>query len=144
MVVQRTVDPTLELGQKSVCLNDDWPDTIFLMATRKWEHVLVNGTPYELQTTFFSANMSELDHGLISHFLTSVDNDEFRDWASTVGTKFAKDEITNDWLKDQALNFDLNGRFQGQMVGITTIPSSCPTGSDDKSLHLGFILSKSN
>ena len=141
MVIRTGTDPTLELGHKSVCLADDWPDEIFLMATRKWEHVVIDGTPYELQTSFFSGTMTELDHGLVSHFFTTVANDDFRDWASTVGTKFAKDEITENWLKDQTLNFDLNGRFQVQIIGITTIRSSYPTGSDDKSLHLGFVLS---
>ena len=142
MVVRTVSDPTLELGHKSVCLVEDWPDTIFLMATRKWEHVLINDIHYELQTSFFSGTMAELDHGLVSWFFTSIANDEFREWASVVGTKFAKNEITKNWLQDQTLNFDLNGRFQVQMIAITTMPSSSPTGIDDKSLHLGFILSK--
>ena len=141
MAVQDTPDPTLVLGRKSVCFLDGWPNTIFLMATRKWEHVIIDEIPYELQTSFFSGTMSELDHGMVSWFLSFVDNSEFREWASTVGTKFAKEEITQDWLKDQTLNSDLESRFKVQIIGITTIRSSCPTGSDDKSLHLGFILS---
>ena len=140
MVVQGGTGPTLEFGDKSICFNDDWPDVIFLMATRKWEHILIDGNAFELQTTFFSGQMTELDHGLVSTFLTTVANDEFRVWASTVGTRFIKEELTRDWLSEQSLNFDLNGRFQVQMTGVTTLPSGPPTGSDVRSLHLGFIL----
>ena len=140
MVILGGTNPTLEFGDKSICFNDDWPDVIYLMATRKWEHILIDGGAYELQTTFFSGQMTELDHGLVSTFLTTVANDEFRAWASTVGTRFVKNELTRDWLSDQSLNFDLNGRFQVQMTGVTTLPSSPPTGSDDRTLHLGFII----
>ena len=140
MVIRGGTGPTLEFGDKSICFNDDWPDVIYLMATRKWEHVQINESVFELQTTFFSGQMSELDHGLVSTFLTTVAVDEFRAWASTVGTAFIKSELTRDWLSEQSLNFDLNGRFQVQMTGVTTLPSDRPTGSDDKSLHLGFII----
>ena len=140
MVIHGRTDSTLEFGDKSICFNDDWPDVIYLMATRKWEHILIDGNPFELQTTFFSGQMSELDHGLVSTFLTLVANDEFRVWASTVGTKFIKEELTKNWLSDQTLNSDLNNRFQVQMTGVTTLPSGPPTGSDNRSLHIGFIL----
>ena len=140
MVVRDNTGPTLEFGDRSVCFNEEWPDVIYLMATRKWEHIIIDGSAFELQTTFFSGQMTELDHGLVSTFLTTVANDEFRVWTSTVGTKFIQGELTRAWLSDQTLNFDLNGRFNVQMTGVTTLPSSRPTGSDDRSLHIGFIL----
>ena len=135
-------DPTLELGRIAIILGDDtaWPEEIFLMASRKWESVIIDGQPFELQTSFFSGAMSELDHGMASWFFATLDDNEVRDWISTVGTKFVQNEITADWLLGQSLNHDLFERFKITMTGITTMRSSFPVGDDAKSLHLGFLL----
>lgn len=141
--IRRETNPQFELGQKSICFNTDWPDQMFLMASRNWPNVTIDTKIYETQTTFFSgSNMADLDHQMVAWFLTSLDVVEFQAWLSTVGTKFARDEITLEWLSEQSLNHDLMGRFQISIAGITTFPSSAPSGQNIRSLHLAFLLDK--
>ena len=132
-------EPTFELGRKSIIF-DTWPDEMYLMATRNWPNITINGVVYETQTSFFSGNMSDLYHQMTAWFLTTVDTNEFTDWLATVGTKFARDEITADWLNAQSLNHDLFQRFQITMAGITTFAASCPGEQDERSVHLAFLL----
>ena len=136
---QESVDPCFELGRKSICF-DRWPDEMFLMATRNWPNIIINDTMYETQTSFFSGNMSDLDHQMVSWFLASLDVDGFTAWLSLVGTKFARDELTPEWLAEQSVNHDLFHRFQVVIGGITTFPASCPGEQDERSLHLAFLL----
>ena len=135
--------PRFELGRKSICFNTDWPDQMFMMASRNWPNITINSKTYETQTTFFSgANMSNLDHQMVAWFLTTLDVVEFQAWLSTVGTKFAQDSITSDWLAEQSLNHDLKARFQIDMAGITTFPSASPGEQDTHSLHLAFLFDR--
>ena len=132
-------EPNFELGRKSISF-ETWPDQIYLMATRKWPNIMIDGVVYETQTSFFSGNMTELYHQMTACFFTTVNTSEFTDWLATVGTKFARDEITADWLNAQSLNHDLFQRFQITMVGITTFASTCPGEQDERSVHLAFLL----
>ena len=136
---QASVDPCFELGRKSICF-DRWPDEMFLMATRNWPNISINDIMYETQTSFFSGIMSNLDHQMVSWFLASLDVDEFTAWLSLVGTKFARDELTPEWLAEQSVNYDLFRRFQVIIEGVTTFPATCPGEQDERSLHLAFLL----
>ena len=141
MVAQNEHNPTFEIGQKAICLDDSWPDTISLMATKKWSNISINGTIYELQTSFFSGEMPDLDHELVAVFLSSIRTSIFEAWASRVGTNFARNEITKTWLDNQDINADLTRIFRTRCSAILTFPSSRPGPEDVRSLHLGFILS---
>ena len=135
--------PEFEIGRKSVCFNREWPNEMFLMASRNWPNITVNGSIYETQSSFFSGeNINDLDHQLVAWYLASLDVNEFQDWLSKVGTKFARDEITVEWLAEQSLNHDLEGRFGIKMAGITTFPSTPAGEQDSRSLHLAFLLDK--
>lgn len=149
MVVRTTctpccgTSPEFEIGRKSICFNRDWPNEMFLMASRNWSNVDINGSNFDTQSSFFSGpHITDFDHQLVAYYLASLDVTEFKDWLSKVGTKFARDEITVDWLAEQSVNHDLNGRFGIKMAGITTFPAS-PTGEQGtRSLHLAFLLDK--
>ena len=54
--IRRETNPQFELGQKSICFNTDWPDQMFLMASRNWPNVTIDTKIYETQTTFFSGS----------------------------------------------------------------------------------------
>ena len=134
-----------ELHEKSFVFDDLAPDELHLMASRRWANITIADTDYDcVQTTFFSGDMSDLDHELAAHFIASTDNDEFRSWVATIGTQYVTTEITKNWLADQTLNHDLWGRFRINMISIFMIDNPPSNIFHLKRLHFGFILNGTN
>ena len=139
------LDHEKDLQERSFVFDDKWPDRLNLMAARRWNNITINNIVYDcINTSFFSGDMSDLDHELAANFISSTDNNEFMDWVSAVGTQFVTTEVTKDWLTEQSLNHDLWGRLQITMVGIFVIPNPPSNIFRLKRLHLGFILNGRN
>ena len=132
--------PTLALGRLEANFRDTDPDRIFQMATRIWPNVTINGAMYEVQTTFYSTEMSDLDHQLVSWFCASFDNHTFLTWVSSVGDRLVNGTLTHDWFKNQTLNRAFMDRFQVDFWCVATLASHLPGPQDDQALHLCFVL----
>ena len=133
------------LHEKSFVFDDQAPDELHLMAARKWPNLMISDTVYDcVQTSFFSGDMTDMDHELAAHFIASTDNGEFRDWVATVGSQYVNTEITKNWLADQTLNHDLWGRFKITMISIFMIDNPPSNIFHLKRLHFGFILNGTN
>ena len=133
------------LIEKSFVFDNIAPDSLHLMAARVWPNLSINDVVYDcIRTSFFSGDMSDLDHELAANFIASTDSEEFLDWVRTVGTQYITTEITKNWLSDQTLNHDLWGRFRISMIGIFVIPNPPSNIFHLKRLHFGFILNGTN
>ena len=134
-----------ELMAKSFVFDDLAPDHLHLMAARVWPNITLNNVVYDcIRTSFFSGDMSDLDHELAANFIASTDTNEFTAWIETVGTRYITSEITKNWLSDQTLNHDLWGRFRISMIGIFVIQNPPSNIFHLKRLHFGFILNGTN
>lgn len=132
--------PNYVLGQFKQNFRDQEPDEVFQMATRIWPNVTINGALYELQTTFFSAAMSDLDHELVSWFLTAISTTTMLDWIVAVSDKFVTDTLEKDWFQSQFINVELSNRFQAEFWYLSTLSSGTPGPLDDQSLHICFVI----
>ena len=129
-----------ELGQFHQNFLDREPDEVFQMANRVWSNVIINGAVYELQTTFFSAEMTDFDHELVAWFLTAISSVTMYDWIVNVCEKFFTDSLVEDWFKSQFVNVELSNRFQAEIWCLSTLGSSSPGPADDRSLHICFVI----
>ena len=139
-VLNNEAPPYYELGHLHQNFRDWEPDEVFQMATRVWSNVTINGTVYELQTTFFSAEMSDFDHELVAWFITAISTVTMYDWIVNVCDKFFTDSLEEDWFKSQFVNVELSNRFQAEFWCLSTLGSSSPGPADDRSLHICFVI----
>ena len=135
--------PAVENGfvKKAKLLADEWPHEMRLMASRKWDNIVINGDNTELQTTFFRSNLSDEAHDLINVFLEHFDVHEFETWLGITVSKLMSDDLDVDWFTQTRFITSLKNRFDVQIHAMLTFPADAPIYGQ-RSMHVGFILAQ--
>ena len=138
-MVNRAND-SLALGRHYALFDENWPNEISLLASRKWSNIHVNNMHYEIQSSFFSENLDDLDHLTVSVLLASYDAKTFEEWLAELCSKLVLDDLKPEWLNNQKLAQDLDQKLQMRIKVVWTLPSDEPGPADHSSLHVGIVL----
>ena len=122
----------------------EWPNEISLMASRKWTNIHIKDLHYEVQTSFFSDNLSELDHLTACVFIKLFDENTFIQWVSEVCKLLVTDSLTENWMSSQTFNQQLNEQLKMRIKAVWTLPSDEPGPADHTSFHIGMIICLNN
>ena len=138
-MVNRTHD-SLALGRHYALFDENWPIEMSLMASRKWSNIHVNNMHYEIQSSFFSENLDDIDHLTVSVLLSTYDAKTFEEWLADLCSKLVADNLDADWLNNQKLAQDLNQQLRMRIKVVWTLPSDEPGPADHTSLHVGIVI----
>lgn len=119
----------------------NWPNEISLMASRKWTNIPIKEMHYEVQSSFYSDNLSDLDHLTASVFIKLFNDDTFITWLTEVCNKFVAGTIVESWFSEQEFTQQLSRQLQMNITAIWSLPSADPGPADHTSFHIGMIIS---
>ena len=140
MVNRTSENENLALGRHYALFEDAWPQTISLMASRKWSNIQVSDLHYEVQSSLFSDDLSDIDHLTVSVLIANFNPDEFEEWLAGLCTKLVEGTLDRVWLNEQKFVKQLSDQLQMKIKVVWTLPSDKPGPADHSSLHVGVVI----
>ena len=79
----------------------EWPEVINLMASRCWENVPICNMSSSVQSSFFSAGLTEDKHAEANRYIRDCDVVQFQALLSAMTTRLVQGQLNEDWLTRQ-------------------------------------------
>ena len=138
MTSQRSND--MALGRHHTLFGENWPTEISLIASRKWINVPIKDSHYEVQSSFFSENLTDIDHFTVSVFIALSNEDRFFHWLSDNCNQLVEGKKAENWSSDHEFSHQLLAKLQMKINAIWTLPADEPGPTDHTAIHVGFII----